>query len=415
MSGFSFKVNSSQGQARVGEFATPHGKILTPAFVPVGTQATIKAVSIDDLQKLKVQIVLANTYHLYLRPGVETIEILGGLHKMMNWNGPMMTDSGGYQVFSLGWAIEHGVGKVVNFLADDSREEEELKRQVVNSPKSIIPRQKLCVVDDEKATFISHVDGSLHVWTPEKSIEIQEKLGADLIFAMDECTSPMHDKEYTKQSMDRTHLWEERSLRQFEKFSDSGKQALYGIVQGGPFEDLRIESAKFVSGNNFFGNGIGGAMLSKSKMLEILNWIMPVLPADRPSHLLGIGGIDDILNTVGFGIDTYDCAFPTRLARRGGLLMLPEDGGKLSNRWTLNVVREEFKNDSSPLSENCGCELCFGGYSKGYLRHLYWAKELLIFRLATIHNLYVMEKLMAEIREGIAENRLEKVKERWMG
>ena len=422
MSGFSFKVNSSQGQARVGELSTPHGEILTPAFVPVGTQATVKAVSIGDLQKLKVQIVLANTYHLYLRPGIETIEHLGGLHKMMNWNGPMMTDSGGYQVFSLGWAIEHGVGKVVNFLADDSREEQELKRQVINNkPKSIIVRQKLCVVDDEKATFISHVDGSLHVWTPEKSIEIQKKLGADLIFAMDECTSPVHDSEYTKKSMNRTHLWEERSLMAFNKGRGKkeegiGKeQAIYGIVQGGPFKDLREESAKFVANNSFFGNGIGGAMVSKSKMLEILDWIMPILPADRPNHLLGIGGIDDILNTVGFGIDTYDCAFPTRLARRGGLLMLPEDGGKFLNRWTLNVTREEFKNDSSPVSKNCGCELCSGGYSKGYLRHLYWAKELLIFRLATIHNLYVMEKLMTEIREGIAENKLEKVKKKWFG
>lgn len=414
MPNFSFSVVQTRGRARQGKLKTPHGTMDTPAFVPVGTQATVKAVSIDDLQKLKVQVVLANTYHLYLRPGVETIERLGGLHKMMNWNGPMMTDSGGYQVFSLGWAIEHGVGKVVNFLADDSREEEELKRQMVNNSKAIIPRKKLCVVDDEKATFISHVDGSLHVWTPEKSIEIQEKLGADLIFALDECTSPLHDREYTQKSMVRTHLWEERSLTAFNK-GRRKEQAIYGIVQGGPFEDLRIESAGFVAANHFFGNGIGGAMVSKSKMLEILGWIMPVLPADRPSHLLGIGGIDDILNTVGFGIDTYDCAFPTRLARRGGILMLPEDGGSLSNRWTLNVVREEFKNDSSPVSQNCKCELCLGGYSKGYLRHLYWAKELLIFRLATIHNLYVMEKLMSEIREGIAENKLEKVKKRWLG
>jgi len=418
---FSFEIIDTCGRARSGKITTPHGIINTPAFVPVGTQATVKAVSIDDLQKLKIQIVLANTYHLYLRPGIETIENLGGLHKMMNWNGPMMTDSGGYQVFSLGWAIEHGVGKVVNFLADDSREEEELKHQVVNNSKSIIPRQKLCVVDDEKATFISHVDGSLHVWTPEKSIEIQGKLGADLIFAMDECTSPVHDKEYTKKSMDRTHLWEERSLGAFRKSQgirargQGAGQAIYGIVQGGPFEDLRIESAKFVGNNSFFGNGIGGAMVSKSKMLEILGWIMPRLPVNRPNHLLGIGGIDDILNTVVYGIDTYDCAFPTRLARRGGLLMLPEDGGKLSNRWTLNIVREEFKNDNSVLSQNCRCELCFGGYSKGYLRHLYWAKELLIFRLASIHNLYVMEKLMSEIREGIVENKLGKVRERWMG
>jgi tRNA-guanine family transglycosylase len=190
---------------------------------------------------------------------------------------------------------------------------------------------------------------------------------------------------------------------------------LYGIVQGGPFEDLRIESAKFIANNRFFGNGIGGAMVTKSKMLDVLGWIMPILPNDRPNHLLGIGGIDDILMTVDFGIDTYDCAFPTRLARRGGLLMLPEDGGNFSNRWTLNVVREEFKKDNFSVGQYCQCELCSSGYSKGYLHHLYWAKELLVFRLATVHNLYVMEKLMSEIREGIAENKLEKVKRKWFG
>lgn len=192
-------------------------------------------------------------------------------------------------------------------------------------------------------------------------------------------------------------------------------QALYGIVQGGPFEDLRKESAKFIAGHRFFGNAIGGAMVTKNRMSDVLRWIMPILPENRPSHLLGIGGIDDILATVEFGIDTYDCAFPTRLARRGGLLMLPEDGGNMGNKWTLHSTRAEFKNDNSPISVCCECELCSGGYMKGYLHHLYWAKELLVFRLATIHNLWVMNRLMSEIREGIETKTLEKVRKKWIG
>ena len=433
---FSFRIVSTDGLAKLGKLATPHGIIDTPAFVPVGTQATVKSLTPADLKSLGSQVILANTYHLYLRPGADTIYKLGGLHRFMNWDGPLMTDSGGFQVFSLGWALEHDVGKLVSLFArlpspegeanggqvDDSREEIAARQKMEKSQKSLIPRKKLCIVDDEKATFLSHLDGSLHVWTPEKSIEVQKKLGADLIFALDECTSPLHDKEYTEISMRRSHAWEERSLTAFQKgqglirAKGQGKaQAIYGIVQGGPFKDLRIESAKFVSGRDFFGTAVGGALVNKSKMLEILDWIMPILPPGRPNHLLGIGTIDDILNSVEKGIDTFDCAHPTRIARRGDLLTLPQDGGSLRNRWVLNITAKEFSADPTPISRTCQCEVCAGSYSRGYLKHLFWAKELLAFRLATIHNLAVMNRLMEDIRRGIADKKLKEVKVKWFG
>ncbi len=450
---FSFRVISTDGLARLGRLATPHGVIDTPAFIPVGTQATVKSLTPQDLKSIDTQIVLANTYHLYLQPGPDAIHKLGGLHRFMNWDGPLMTDSGGFQVFSLGWALEHDVGKLVSLFADDSREEIAARQKMEKSQKSLIPRKKLCLVDDDKATFLSHLDGSLHVWTPEKSVEIQTKLGADLILALDECTSPLHDREYTEISMRRSHAWEERSLIAYQKsqqtsakiskhritdkservgsgLSDficnpisadpadhqptfSGEQALYGIVQGGPFRDLRIQSSKFVADHNFFGTAVGGALVNKSKMLEILDWTAPILPPDRPNHLLGIGTIDDILNSVEQGIDTFDCAHPTRIARRGDLLILPQDGGNLKNRWILNITAGEFAADSAPISQTCQCQLCLNGYSRGYLKHLFWAKELLAFRLASIHNLAVMNRLMEDIRDGIVIKRLNKIKQYW--
>jgi len=418
---FSFRIVSTDGLAKLGKLATPRGIIDTPAFVPVGTQATVKSLTPADLKSLGSQVILANTYHLYLRPGADTIYKLGGLHRFMNWDGPLMTDSGGFQVFSLGWALEHDVGKLVSLFVDDSREEIAARQKMEKSQKSLIPRKKLCIVDDEKATFLSHLDGSLHVWTPEKSIEVQKKLGADLIFALDECTSPLHDKEYTEISMRRSHAWEEKSLEALTKNkkqktkNKNNKQEMYGIVQGGPFRDLRIQSAKFVSGHDFFGTAVGGALVNKSKMLEILDWIMPILPPARPNHLLGIGTIDDILNSVEKGIDTFDCAHPTRIARRGDLLMLPQDGGNLRNRWVLNITAKEFATDPAPISRTCQCEVCAGSYSRGYLKHLFWAKELLAFRLATVHNLSVMNRLMADIRAGIAAKRLNRIKQQWFG
>lgn len=411
---FNFEVIHQCARARVGRLVTPHGVINSPAFVPVGTQATVKSLTPGDLTSCDVEVVLANTYHLYLHPGEETIERLGGLHHMMQWNKPLMTDSGGFQVFSLGWALEHDVGKFISLFADDSREEVSVKKRAQRG-KALIKHERLCVVDDEGATFRSHLDGSVHRWTPEKSMEVQNELGADLVFALDECTSPFHDKEYTSKSMVRSHLWEERSLAEFEKLRMEKRQALFGIVQGGWFEDLRKESARFVASRPFFGNGIGGALRDKSTMWEILHWVMPILPPDRPNHLLGIGTIDDIFTGVELGIDTFDCAHPTRIARRGDLLMLPDDGGTQKNQWRLQIAREEFQFDTRPVSRTCGCQLCRGEYPRGYLRHLFWARELLAYRLASIHNLFVMMTLMREIRDGVASRKLHEVRRRWMG
>lgn len=444
---FSFITSAINGKARRGRLTTPHGAIDTPAFVPVGTQATVKAVTPGELTAVGTQLIISNTYHLYLRPGGETIEKLGGLHRFMNWHGPLMTDSGGFQVLSLGAGIEHGVGKIVDLFSDDSKIESVIRAKSADG--QLIPREKFCVVTDERIMFKSHLDGTLHEWTPEKSMAIQRQLGADFIFALDECTSPMHDREYTEKSLRRSHEWEERSLiatqrhlerRAFEESKDLASktsdidiasldsstrrlarndddmhQALYGIIQGGPYEDLRRESAQFVDQKAFFGVGIGGALVNKSTMKQILGWISQELSGSKPTHLLGIGSIDDIFEGVAHGIDTFDCAGPTRIARRGDLLALPEDGGSFKNRWRLPITQSAFHDDSSPISTACACALCKSGYSRGYINHLYWAKELLVFRLATIHNLFVMNRLMQEIREGIETKTFEKVREKWIG
>lgn len=412
---FQFKIQHTQGKARSGRLVTPHGDFLTPAFVPVGTQATVKAVRPRDLLEIKSQLLICNTYHLYLRPGAEIVSKAGGLHGFMNWHGPIMTDSGGFQVLSLGAGIEHGVGKTVKLFADstdDSRVEAlvDLKR----SSGEIITREKFCFVSDERIIFKSHLDGTFHEWTPEKSMDIQNKLGADIVFALDECTSPLHDREYTEKSLRRSHAWEERSIVKFRELHNIA-QEMYGIVQGGPYEDLRRESAEFVESRDFFGVGIGGALVNKSVMEQILDWVSKELSGKKPVHLLGIGGIDDIFAGVEKGVDSFDCADPTRIARRGDILLLPEDGGNRNNRWRTNIAAGEFREDVNPLGKNCGCPACSEKFSRSYINHLLWSKELTGYTLTTIHNLYIMERLMSEIREGIAENKLMKVKERWMG
>lgn len=427
---FSFTINTTDHNARTGTLLTPHGAIHTPAFVPVGTQATVKAVTPGDLLNTKTQMVMCNTYHLYLRPSGDTIEALGGLHDFMKWDGPLMTDSGGFQVLSLGAGIEHGVGKIVDLFADDSKVESAIQSKAADG--QLVPREKFCVVTDERIIFKSHLDGTFHEWTPEKSIAVQRQLGADMMFALDECTSPKHDREYTEKSLHRSHAWEERSLEAFQCHSerseesrrdpssrgtqdDRREQALYGIIQGGPYEDLRRESAKFVDQKGFFGVGIGGALVNKSTMKEILGWISGELSGTKPAHLLGIGSIDDIFEGIQYGVDTFDCADPTRVARRGDLLMLPEDGGTYQNKWRLQITSSHYHDDPNPVSRQCGCELCQSHYSRGYINHLYWSNELLVFRLATIHNIWVMNRLMEEIREGIETKSLRKVRKRWIG
>ena len=383
MADFEFRIlkKSATSRARRGLLKTPHGIVQTPAFVPVATQASIKALDPEDLKKIGVQIVLANTYHLHLQPGERIIFELGGLHRFMNWPGAMMTDSGGFQVFSLGFARNQRVGKI--FPSDSTA-----KPQADSGRDS---QSRLVRITDEGVEFTSFLDGKRDFITPEKSIRVQSLLGADLIFAFDECTSPLDDYSYTRQALARTHRWAQRSLAEFKRLRTL--QALFGIVQGGRYRDLREESAGFLGKMDFFGFGIGGSLgRSKADMHRILDWTVPILPPDKPRHLLGIGYPQDIKEAVRRGIDLFDCVWPTRLAR-GGTLIIGE--GKL-----LKITNSRFRRDKRPIMENCSCYSC-RNFSRAYLHHLFKARELLAYRLATIHNLHFMMEYMKNIRRSI--------------
>ena len=299
---FSFDVIAHDGNARTGRIMTPHGSIETPSFVPVGTQATVKAMSPDDLRDVRTQVIIANTYHLHLRPGEDLIEKTGGLHGFMDWDGPLITDSGGFQIFSLGAAKKHGVGKIASIFP-----EEQARSRHMDSKNG----KPLVKVDEEGVEFVSYLDGSRHRFTPEKVIEIGRKLGADIMLVLDECTSPLHDYAYTRRAMERTHQWALRSLDMFQGTPENG-QALFGIVQGGAHRDLREESASFMSDKDFQGFAIGGSLGgSKKDMGNVLKWTVPFLPDDKPRHLLGIGEIDDVFEIVEAGMDQYLHPFPS--------------------------------------------------------------------------------------------------------
>ncbi len=378
---FEILKKSKKTRARLGLIKTRRGVIHTPAFVPVATQAAIKGLTTDQLKMIGFESLLSNTYHLYLRPGDGLVKKLGGLHKFMNWDRPIWTDSGGFQVFSLGAAIEHGVSKIANIFPSEGEQE-----HVITGKK-----EKFTKITEEGVEFKSHLDGSKHFLTPEKSIKIQENLGADMIFAFDECTSPLHDKEYTKNSMERTHRWAKRCLKVFK-----GKnQALFGIVQGGSYKDLRLKSAKTIGKMGFDGFGIGGSLgKSKADMYKVLDWTIPLLPEKKPRHLLGIGSEEDIWEAVKRGVDTFDCVAPTRLGRNGAALL---PGGK-----RLNLRGADCREDKAPINKNCGCHVC-GNYSRAYLNHLFRANEMLGPILLTTHNLFFMEDLLRSVREKIAK------------
>lgn len=384
---FSFK-RSSSSKARIGEIHTPHGIIKTPAFIFCATKATLKSVPIEFLKPHLTQIILSNTYHLMLQPGADVIEKMGGIHRFCGWDGPMLTDSGGFQIFSLG----HGS------VADEIKGRRE--RAHSNS---------LLKITEEGALFKSYTNGKRELLTPERSIQTQVKIGADLIVVLDECT-PFHvDKMYTKKSMGMSHRWALRSLAEFDKWN-KGKQALYGIIQGGIHEDLRTISTTFVNEQDFFGHAIGGSLgASKEQMYDIVHFTTTKLRADRPIHLLGIGGIRDIFSGVEAGIDTFDCVHPTRLARHGGALVKEMENQKEH----LNLRNARFQEDPAPIEENCPCSTC-RTYSRAYLHHLLKAKELLAYTLLSVHNIYVMNQLMAEIRDAIESNTLEALKKKWL-
>jgi queuine tRNA-ribosyltransferase len=362
MSASFFELLATDGGGRAGVIHTPHGDLQTPLFAPVGTQATVKAITPEQLQQIGATLVLANSYHLYLRPGDERIAALGGLHEFMAWKGPILTDSGGFQVFSL----------------TESRQ-----------------------IDPDGVTFRSHIDGSTHRLTPEKVIAIQENLGADIIMAFDECTEP-HDHAYNEQAMMRTHNWAERCLAAKTR-SD---QALFGIVQGGIFPDLREQSASTIASMGFPGIAIGGLSVGESKedMLAMLDIVGSVLPQDRPRYLMGVGFPDDLIEAVKRGIDMFDCVLPTRMAR---------NHTALTRLGRLNLRNATFAEDVRPIDPDCKCYTC-STFTRAYLRHLIASGEMLAATLLTIHNLHTLISLAADLRQAVIDGRLDRFSDQFL-
>ncbi len=393
---------------RAGVVRTPHGDILTPAFVPVGTKATMKGLTPDSVREAGAQVVLANTYHLYLQPGDGLVRQAGGLGKFMNWSGPTITDSGGFQVFSLGVAYGKGIGKItknpVELILPEGAAEDGLA--------------KLVKIDHDGVMFRSHLDGSAHYFTPEKSIEIQHNLGADITFAFDECTSPTESVHYQSEALDRTHRWAKRSLERHKQLeaekggqapvSDipsrkSGTplpQALFGIVQGGRHEELRKESAKFIGALDFDGFGIGGSF-AKEDMTTAVQWVNEILPEEKPRHLLGIGDPLDIFNAVERGCDLFDCVAPTRNGRNGTVY---------TRHGQIHLYNTAFRADFSPLDAACTCYTC-KNFTKSYVAHLFHAKEMLGGVLASIHNVHFIVNLVAGMRQAILDGTFEAYKQ----
>ncbi|MDD4989101.1 MAG: tRNA guanosine(34) transglycosylase Tgt [Candidatus Pacebacteria bacterium] len=379
---------------RAGILETPHGKIQTPAFVVVGTNATIKSVNVEQVRDAGTQVVLANTYHLYLQPGDKLVKDAGGLHTFMNWQGPTMTDSGGFQVFSLGAAYKKGISKVAR--SEDLHDDTDEKEEKISEPQ-------LAEIDEDGVTFKSHRDGSMHRFTPERSIEIQHNIGADMIFAFDECTSPNAPVEYQKEALERTHRWAKRSLDYHKSKPAAEKQALFGIVQGGRHEDLRKLSAKQIGSMDFDGFGIGGSF-NKEDMGTAVKWVNEILPEKKPRHLLGIGEPTDLWEGVENGVDLFDCVLPTRLARNGSIYM--KDG-------RVSITNAKFTRDFSPLDSDCGCYTC-KNYSRAYISHLFRSNEMLAGTLGSIHNIYFLVNIVKTARQGIIDGNFKELKKAFL-
>jgi queuine tRNA-ribosyltransferase len=379
---------------RVGVISTPHGEIKTPAFIPVGTKATVKSVLPENIKDLEAQAVLSNAYHLYLQPGPEIVDQAGGLGAFMNWPGPTFTDSGGFQVLSLGVGYKKVIAMDATTLQADD---------VMATDKD-----RLAHVDDDGVTFKSHLDGSMHRFTPEVSMQVQHKIGADIIFAFDECTTLLNTRNYQEKSLDRTFVWAKRCISEHEKLtlerSHRPYQALFGVVQGAQYEDLRRKAAKDLASLDFDGFGIGGA-LDKNQLGTIVNWVTEELPVDKPRHLLGIGEPDDLFIGVENGADTFDCVAASRVARNNAVYGL--DG-------RFNISVSAFKNDFSPIDESCGCYTC-KNYTKAYLNHLIKAKEMLGATLLTIHNEFFIVNLVAKMRQSIIDGNFFDFKEEFLG
>lgn len=399
---FKIEKKLKETMIRAGRIETSRGTIETPAFVTVGTKATVKALSPEQVRSLGAQVVLANTYHLYLQPGDKLVAEAGGLSKFMNWGGPTMTDSGGFQVFSLGVAYGNKVGKISS---SNNKSHTNILENVSMKNERDESTGKLVKVDEDGVTFKSHIDGSEHRFTPERSIEIQHNIGADMIFAFDECTSPLAAYDYQKQAMGRTHRWAERSLEaHLATRSPSGmKQALFGIVQGGRYKDLREESAKIIGEMDFGGFGVGGSF-EKEDMYNAVGWVNKILPENKPRHLLGIGEPGDLFGGIENGVDLFDCVAPTRQARNGTLYT--KDG-------RINILNAKFINDFSPIEKGCECYTCVN-YNSSYVSHLFRAKEMYAATLASIHNLYFLVNLVKKIRQSILDGDFAKYKKEFL-
>ena len=388
---FEIEKELGNGRARAGKIETPHGVIHTPAFIVVGTKATVKGLSPEQVASLGAEAVLANTYHLYLEPGEKIMKDGGGLHKFMNWHGPTFTDSGGFQAFSLGAAFNNKASKI----ADRATVTAEVDETVTS-------HEALAKVDEDGVTFKSIIDGSSHRFTPERSMEIQHAIDADIIFAFDECTSPHASYEYQKEAMARTHRWAQRSLDHHKKVGPKD-QALFGIVQGGRHEDLRKESAETIGAMDFDGFGIGGSF-DKEDIYTAVGWVNDNLPKGKPRHLLGIGEPEDLFGGVENGVDTFDCVAPTRIARNGSLY---------TRKGKINILNAKYREDVGKIDPACGCSMC-RDYTPAYLAHLFRAKEMQAATLASIHNLYFIVNLVKEIRASIIDGSFFEFKERFL-
>jgi tRNA-guanine transglycosylase len=380
MINFKISKKSKLSNARLGFLETDHGVVETPCLVPVATQAVIKTLTSEEVLQTKSQILISNTFHLHLKPGEKFVDNAGKLHNFMNWSKPIMTDSGGFQVFSLGFGTDLNVGKLLK-----SHDINEKQVKTGDQPKSI-------KITDDGVYFRSPINGDQLFIGPKESIRIQEALGADIIFDFDECTPPQENYEYTKKSLLKTHAWAEICLK-----SKKSKQALYGIVQGGKFKDLRIESAKLIGSLPFDGFGIGGEFgADKKTMQKMIGWVMENLPEKKPRHLLGIGYLEDIEKIVKSGVDTFDCTVPTHYARRG--IVFTSEG-------KLDLNKAKYLKSKEPLDKNCVCPVCLN-YKKNYICHLLRSKEITALRLITFHNLYFFNTFVEEIRQKIKNNKI---------
>ncbi len=392
---FKFEFKKEDGKARIGKITTAHGEVETPAFMPVGTKASVKTLSPKDVKDINASIILGNTYHLYLRPGTKVIRKHGGLHRFMGWDGPILTDSGGFQVFSLG----SGSKKIDSRLRSSS-----LSDELTSESNDENDRGALVKIKKDGVEFRSHLDGSKHFFTPESVIKMQKEIGADIMMVFDECAPADSDKKYAKEAMDRTHRWAKECLKTHKKIKAmyGYEQALFGIVQGVTYKGLRIESARLISGLDFDGIAIGGLAVGESEKTrnEMLETVEPYLPKEKPRYLMGIGFPKDMLNAVERGIDMFDCVLPTRLARNGTI-------------WTyqgkLNLLNSQFLSDLNPIEKGCGCYTC-QNFSRSYVAHLIREGEVLGIRLTTIHNLHFTMRLMEDIRKSIEANDFQKFK-----